>query len=254
MATYTLTFCESGENHKGMQVIGKMADTGFTLDELDAIVAKYPQNAEFLDLGRQYGAGVVVLRNGLNILLGQEDGADLLYHEHTALKPIWDTKAFMKGRVVDKHARHNLVVADFDQAPNYEQGMGTILNYARLPVTQIVRQRLPWIFGEKATNLIAEANYYYDVNKCYIGFHGDTERRRVIGIRLGASIPLWYQWYQHSKPVSDLYSTVLNHGDMYVMSEKAVGVDWMKKTIPTLRHAAGRKETLEKLKLFKSKE
>ena len=32
---------------------------------------------------------------------------------------------------------------------------------------------------------------------------------------------------------------VLNDGDMYVMSEKAVGFDWLKKTVPTLRHASG---------------
>ena len=31
----------------------------------------------------------------------------------------------------------------------------------------------------------------------------------------------------------------LNHGDMYIMSEKAVGNDWKLKNKPTLRHAAG---------------
>jgi hypothetical protein len=31
----------------------------------------------------------------------------------------------------------------------------------------------------------------------------------------------------------------LEDGDMYVMSEKAVGTDWKKKTIKTLRHATG---------------
>ena len=31
----------------------------------------------------------------------------------------------------------------------------------------------------------------------------------------------------------------LNDGDMYVMSEKSVGFDWLKKVVPTLRHATG---------------
>jgi hypothetical protein len=31
----------------------------------------------------------------------------------------------------------------------------------------------------------------------------------------------------------------LNDGDMYIMSEKAVGTDWKKKNICTLRHSAG---------------
>jgi hypothetical protein len=35
---------------------------------------------------------------------------------------------------------------------------------------------------------------------------------------------------------------MLNHGDLYVMSEKAVGQDWKRKVIPTLRHAAGAKK------------
>jgi hypothetical protein len=34
----------------------------------------------------------------------------------------------------------------------------------------------------------------------------------------------------------------LKPGDFYVMSEKAVGTDWMKKIIPTLRHATAMNE------------
>ncbi len=44
-------------------------------------------------------------------------------------------------------------------------------------------------------------------------------------------MPLYDQWYQRSAPVGD--------SDMYVMSKKAVGFDWLKKIIPTLRHASG---------------
>ena len=28
--------------------------------------------------------------------------------------------------------------------------------------------------------LVAEANYYYDLEKCGIGYHGDAERRIVV--------------------------------------------------------------------------
>ena len=31
----------------------------------------------------------------------------------------------------------------------------------------------------------------------------------------------------------------LEHGDMYIMSEKASGYDYMKRSVYTLRHAAG---------------
>jgi hypothetical protein len=80
---------------------------------------------------------------------------------------------------------------------------------------------------------------YYDVSKCGIGFHGDAERRKVIAIRLGESMPLHYQWFQNSKPVGQRIELQINNGDLYIMSDKAVGFDWLKKKQLTLRHAAG---------------
>jgi hypothetical protein len=50
-----------------------------------------------------------------------------------------------------------------------------------------VRETLPEIIGEKANNLVAEGNYYYDISKCGIGFHGDA-------IRTGATLPLHFQY------------------------------------------------------------
>ena len=90
--------------------------------------------------------------------------------------------------------------------------------------------------------MACEGNYYYDVSKCGIGFHGDGERKRVVGLRLGASIPLHYQWFHKSRPVGERSIIMLNHGDLYVMSEKAVGTDWLLKNTLTLRHAAGSKK------------
>lgn len=68
---------------------------------------------------------------------------------------------------------------------------------------------------------------------------GDFERRIVVALRLGTSIPLHYQWFYRGEPVGARTIINLNHGDMYVMSEKAVGTDWKRRIIPTLRHAAG---------------
>ena len=93
--------------------------------------------------------------------------------------------------------------------------------------------------GEKAKELACEGNYYYDVSKCGIGFHGDGERKRVVGLRLGASIPLHFQWFTKSNPIGNRFIVQLNHGDLYIMSEKAVGTDWMLSSKITLRHAAG---------------
>ena len=82
------------------------------------------------------------------------------------------------------------------------------------------------------------------MSKCGIGFHGDSERKKVIGVRLGASIPLHFQWFHKSKPIGERVKIMLSHGDMYVMSEKATGYDWKSSSKITLRHAAGSKKYL----------
>ncbi len=80
---------------------------------------------------------------------------------------------------------------------------------------------------------------YYDNSKCGIGFHGDGERRKVIALRLGDSLPICYQWFKDGNPCGNRQDIIINGGDIYIMSEKAVGTDWKKKKIWTLRHAAG---------------
>lgn len=40
-------------------------------------------------------------------------------------------------------------------------------------------------------------------------------------------------------PIGKRAEIILQHGDMYVMSEKAVGTDWQRPSKIELRHAAG---------------
>ena len=86
--------------------------------------------------------------------------------------------------------------------------------------------------------LQCEGNYYYDVEKTFIGFHGDSERELVIAVRLGKPFDIYYQWFKNSVPVGKLFNYTLQHGDIYFMSEKAVGKDWKSRSKYTLRHAA----------------
>lgn len=106
----------------------------------------------------------------------------------------------------------------------------------------MLRILLPSVVGTKAIDMQVEGNYYYDIKKCGIGFHGDTERKSVVGVRLGATLPICYQWYIGSTPIGDMYNVDLHHGDTYIMSEKTTGYDWKRKKVHTLRHAAGCKK------------
>jgi hypothetical protein len=148
-----------------------------------------------------------------------------------------DKKAFMKGKVVNKVARWNLCFADEDQEPNYDDGKGRVVAWQHIPRMAQIRQ----VISEWTEDVLlnGEANYYYDISQCGIGFHGDGERRKVFAVRMGETMPLYFKWYQNSEPVGEPFELILNDGDMYIMSEKAVGFDWLKKKIPTLRHSTG---------------
>jgi hypothetical protein len=241
MEVVTITFCEQAENHVGMQKIGIKAENGFECGELRSIAEKLKLaniSCEIVDLKIDElvteEASVLVIRNGVSVILNKS--ADVLQYEHSLLDV--DKKALMRGRVVNKLARHNLCFDDTAQEPDYVKGKGRIVAFEDVPVTNQIRTALPNWFGNKAHQLKAEGNYYYDSKKCYIGWHGDSERKRVIAARLGHSFPLYFQWYFQTEPIGPQFRIDLNHGDMYCMSEKATGNDWKRRTEPTLRHAA----------------
>ena len=268
---YTLTFGDVAENHVGMQKIGSLSERGF--DEKDMIrfaeyfselgckvelkplhfMASALENSDDHKIvqGELDPAFVLVIRDGVNRLLNDPKAADKLYIEQTLLD--YDSKAMMKGKVVNKHARHNLCFGESDQDPDYESGKGRVYNIDEVPDLNSLKEKLKSIC-RKCEGLVVEGNYYFDVEKCGIGYHGDAERRKVIAIRLygkrnlesKAQDPdptgdktICYAWYKGYKQISNIIKLDIGHGDIYIMSEKATGFDWKRPSIPTLRHAAG---------------
>lgn len=247
--TFTLTFGDQAENHAGMQKIGTPASAGFTVDELQTITdtlkgqgltvwlfslpSLLPESIR-ADPNIE-DASILVIPDGVKLFLG--DDSSNLFGELASLE--MDKQALMRGKVVNKRARHNLCFGPEAQEPDYESGKGRIIPYIQVPLTDRIRSTLSTLFGDKADDLVVEINDYFDVTKCGIGFHGDTERRIVIGARSGATIPLHFQWFYQCKPVGDRAIITLKDGDMYIMSQKAVGFDWKRRSQYTLRHAAG---------------
>ena len=250
--TITLTICDQAENHVGMQQIGNMSIEGFNLIDLfnakkwfdkkgiETILLDLNYPIENLNIYPDDEAYILIAKNAINKILAPEYNTNDFFNEQVQLA--WDSKALMYGRIVNKHARHNLCFGHQSQKPNYKKGKGTIISYKKVPILKKFMTVLPKIIGYKANSLVVEGNYYYDASKCGIGYHGDGERKKVIGIRLGTTIPLVYQWFVNSKPVGCPIEINFNHGDIYIMSEKATGNDWKKKKIHTLRHAAGSKK------------
>lgn len=245
MTTYTITFGEQSENHKGMQIIGNgLKDEGLTISDLESAQAKFEKlgyKCQLFKLDQFYQgdaepAAILVVRGGIKAVIDQAEISDY-FDEMENLT--WDDKAFMYGRVVQKHARHNLCFGEKSQDADFENKMGTIVSFQDVPITNSVRKNLPKFFGEKAINLQAEGNKYFDAKNCGIGYHGDSERRIVIALRLGETMKICYRWYFKGEKQSKTLTTMINGGDLYAMSEKATGWDWKRKNIPTLRHAAG---------------
>ena len=251
-----LTAGEQSENHVGMQKIGNgLADKGFSVDELLEFKEKLQTmqvSSEFYRLDKMADieeeeedmqlepAGLLIIRNGIKQLLDIDP--DLMLREQLAFD--WDTKYWdtRRSKVLNKRARWNVCYSDVAQSPDYQQKKGTIIPYDAVPHLANWRFLLQKLFTQqKNFTLQVEGNLYYDSNKCGIGFHGDSERKIVIACSLGAKRPIHWQWFLRSKSIGKRIMFSIQHGDMYIMSQKTTGFDWKKRSSPTLRHAAGRK-------------
>lgn len=155
-----------------------------------------------------------------------------------------------RGKRMNKRARTNLCfVADREQEPSVYEGKGTIVDLKKLDylyngVEELKKQISNGLIKigskTKVEINVVEGNRYYNLKNTGIGFHGDTERVVVICISIGVdNYPMRWQWFKDNMPVGKSIDIKLNNGDVYIMSEKAVGADWKKSSKYTLRHAAG---------------
>lgn len=231
MTTITITFGDQGENHVGMQILGELAPKGYSKEDLEGVkdaLEVEGVDCELVHLEHEDNhAYVLVIRNPEFVPEG-------LMEEMLSLD--WDKKAYMRGRVVNKRARYNVCFSDESYEPDYEKGRGRVLSFSDVPLLNKLKNEIETLVEGP---FVAEGNFYYDITKCGIGYHGDSERRKVVAVRLGESMPLYFRWYHRFNPVSERTEIELNHGDMYIMSEKAVGTDWKRSSVYTLRHATG---------------
>lgn len=236
--TWTVTLCEVAENHVGMQKIGNEIEHGFDINDLieyQSYFKSHSYETELHALHQNDGqpeAYLLIIRNGISLF----DENHQLLDELKSLK--YDTLVFMRGEVKNKKARYNLCFGYTSQVACFEEGKGTVISFEDVPIVNRIKIGIEKLINKK-NPLYGEVNYYYDIKKTGIGYHGDSERKLVIGLRQGASMPLFFKWYQRSKQVGETLQFELHHNDIYFMSEKTVGHDWHKQKIFTLRHATG---------------
>lgn len=187
---------------------------------------------------------ILIARNGLSAIVNPDD----MLEEQKGVT--YDRKAWMRGKVVNLHARYAICFADKGHKANYEKKEGTVVAFDKMPLLKKVREEIPNIVGKKGKNFSCEGNLYYDREKTYINYHIDFERMKVFAVRLGKPMKLAFMWFHRHNPISDPIVFTLNHGDIYINSEKAVGPDGNRPSIITLRHAAA---WLDKYLIWKPK-
>lgn len=248
-----ITMGDAGENHIGVEMLGKFGEkgSGFTTEDLKNLKKYFKEKdvkVKYLSFtlekdGSKYEAGVLILRNYLN-----ENKQKKIYNELKDLswdKQFYDTR---RKKVLNKHARYNLMLLDgVKQKADYKNKKGTIIDINDLEefnkFKKNITKKINTVCDGKATGLIAEGNRYFDLKQCGLGWHGDKERRKVICLSLGAdNYEMMWVWFHKNKPISEPFKVLLNSGDVYIMSEEAIGTEWNKSSIPTMRHAAGCKK------------
>ena len=234
----TLTFSNVVENSVGMEQIGDINNCKpFSIEKLKEIYDNFNGEKELINLTLNETdrpnnvvyepAALLVLRNFYN------NDSKILFEKLIGSE--WDTKALMDGKVKNKIARYNLCFADFNQEPDYSNGKGRVIQIDSIDELFNLQTQIEKLTGYSKLN--AEANFYYNVDKCGIFWHTDKERNIVIGCRLGNSMDLCFNWFYRSKPVGKKFTINLNDGDLYIMSEKAVGYNDRGPLI--LKHSAG---------------
>ena len=241
MACITITFGDCSENHVGMKKNGTISEKGYKSEDLD-IISKYfsekDKVVERIDLTTYLGnENYVGEKPELLIIRNAIDNHKEIFAELNNLE--WDSKYFdtRRQKVLNKHARTNLCFSNYSQTADFENKKGTIINYDQVSQLNIAKNLLVKSINEQ--KLECEGNKYNNITKNGIGWHGDAERKKVIGLRLGESMPLCFNWFKQCKPVGTTFMAQLNSGDIYIMSEKTSGYDWKKRSIYTLRHSAG---------------
>lgn len=249
---YAITFGEVAVLHIGGKEFGECREVGFTVDELRNVQIEHPDQTKLVmisdvlpaELRKDNEAAVLLIKDGVRLFGGNPD--ELLAEQQSIEydTKYWDTR---RRKTLNKQARYNIVFGEHGQEHNEDYTHPTVQAYTGVPSLAEIRARLPEVLGPKAKDLNAEGNHYYKP-ACGIGFHGDVERKIVICLSLGSATTLRYHWRmpgssEHTLSPMDIE---VEHGDIYVMSERAVGGNWRKRSQVRVVHAAGAKKYVDK--------
>ncbi len=259
--TFTITFRDQAITYPTAHLVKQYGTEmrGFSRADFDRIVheatkrniecQRYNLN-ELIDVDTPF-AELLVLPNAVDKLLGA-GATENLFSELVATQFNEKTMSLRnKNKKVCRHAQQSVVFAtDQDRqkvrdpvdSNEYEPVVHSIND---IDHASILREKIAELCDRKElTMCTAECNRYANTesepDKCGVGPHGDQESRLVWAVRIGWPMSLWFHWFYHNEPVGKPFLLEeLSPGTIYFMSKEAVGRNYKKSSIYTLRHAAG---------------
>ena len=249
--TWSLTIGNGGENHAGMEFLGNMRKKGQGWDIDRLLYAKeileniFDKHVDLFNLNELCLEGVtipegqkpkdsylMVVRGFLSDRVHQNMIKELGSYEWD--RKYWDTR---RQKVLNKLARANVCYGKEGRDANYAEGKGTIVGFEQSPLVGNLLKVVEILMRDK--DLIVEGNQYDDVSKNGIGPHGDSERVCVSCLRVGESMPMKFGMFWNCKLRGRPFETLIKGGDLYFMSEEAVGAEWKSRSKWVWRHCAG---------------
>lgn len=246
------TFSHCAEGHVGHEIEKSKhpnpeAHSIETLESIKSDLEKKGAEVDWINLQRKENepeAAVMVLRNGLKHFGVSHD--DLM--QETNQLPFVDKQYKGRdGKIKNKRARWNANGGDRHVDADIEKGINTQYHFDEVPVLKAVRVALEALHPT-LQHVLAEGNFY---NKDgLIRYHGDEERpcSPVVGVNLGQDRFIDFRSFYRHAFYGEQIRINLHAGDIYFMSEHAVGIGWIKSTYKKVifRHRAGSKIALDK--------
>lgn len=247
-----LMFCDIANHGHGMQQIGNICDSGFTNEHLLWMCSNINSDKAVLynvtsilpkTLYQIPDSYVLVLKGFFT------EQANSLYQ--TMLTPEgsngsfitgvnWDNERIHNGKLVSNRLGNKLLFYDLNSAWKYPLSIndkcGTIYNSKLIPTLDLFQKMLQQQVGFLP---VVDATYYYNTKECFTPLHQVKDRKKIVGLGIGATMPLQFRWFHGSISCSDTMTIPIEHGDLYILSQGAAGMHKEKQTKLYLKYGIG---------------
>ena len=237
--SFTLTFSDASP----VKRVGKNAKNGFSIAELRKMCIDFGKKGfecEWIDLNAAMPpchvlintpkAAVLVIRKGVSWFKSEAD--DLLLK----LKSLqWNEQVWLKHKLVKNPMRRHLKFGE----KQYVSDEGLVVALKACPDIMKIRDSLNEMYSYRSVNFEVEGDHYYDMERCGRDSFGDWDKRMLVGLQVGATMKMAFTWWYQESKFSTPVEIELHHGDIFVLSDKAVGHDIHRKAIATLKRTCG---------------